>query len=76
MHSSFPLKYTKLVMLVLLADMAFLPPATKLWKGNVFTPVCDSVHRGSLCPGGLCPGVPVWGSLCLGGLCQGDRPVQ
>ena len=22
----------------------FLPPATKLWQGNVFTPVCHSVH--------------------------------
>ena len=24
----------------------FLPPATKLRQCNVFTPVCDSVHRG------------------------------
>ena len=24
-----------------------LPPATKLGQGNVFTGVCDSVHRGS-----------------------------
>ena len=23
-----------------------LPPATKLWQGNVFTPVCHSVHGG------------------------------
>ena len=23
----------------------YLPPATKLRQGNVFTPVCDSVHR-------------------------------
>ena len=35
---------------------------TKLREGNVFTPVCDSVHRGSLfrgfsVQGGLCPGV-------------------
>ena len=51
----------------------FLPPATKLWQGNVFTPVCDSVHGeggslsrgGVLCPeGGLCPG-----GLCPGGVC-------
>ena len=51
-----------------------LPPATKLRQGNVFTPVCDSVHGGSsvqrgLCPerslsGGLCPGVSVQGGLC------------
>ena len=25
-----------------------LPPATKLRQGNVFTPVCHSVHRGGL----------------------------
>ena len=24
----------------------FLPPATKLGQGNVFTGTCDSVHRG------------------------------
>ena len=24
---------------------------TKLWEGNVFTPVCDYVHRDGLCPG-------------------------
>ena len=42
-----------------------LPPATKLRQGNVFTPVCDSVRGG-----GLCPGVSVqWGSLSSGGLC-------
>ena len=26
-----------------------LPPATKLQQGNVFTPVCHSVHRGGVC---------------------------
>ena len=26
-----------------------LPPATKLRQGNVFTPVCHSVHRGGVC---------------------------
>ena len=25
-------------------EFAYLPPATKLQQGNVFTPVCDSVH--------------------------------
>ena len=37
---------------------SFLPPATKLGQGYVFTRVCDSVHRGgggSLVPGGLVP---------------------
>ena len=51
---------------------------TKLWKGDVFTPLCHSVHKGK---GGLCPGEMVSvqreGSLsrgrglCPGGLCQG-----
>ena len=27
-------------------NFSFLPPATKLRQGNVFTPVCHSVHRG------------------------------
>ena len=27
----------------------FLPPATKLGQGYVFTGVCDSVHRGGVC---------------------------
>ena len=34
----------------------FYRPQTKLWEGNVFTPVCDSVHgggRGSLSRWGL-----------------------
>ena len=28
---------------------AFLPAATKLGQGNVFTGVCDSIHRGGVC---------------------------
>ena len=49
----------------------FLPPATKLRQGNVFTPVCDSVHRGISVPacttGHMFKGVSVWGDLCPGG---------
>ena len=54
--------------------MALLLHTTKLWQGYVFTPVCDSVHGGSIClggvsvKGGLCP----WGVPAEGGLCQGD----
>ena len=67
--------------------MNFLPPATKLRQGNVFTPVCHSVlgwgisvpaciigqmTRGVSVQGGICPG----GSLSRGisvreGLCPG-----
>ena len=52
----------------------YLPPATKLRQGNVFTLVCDSVHR----EGGLCLGVSVQvqGDLCLGGALYGGVSVQ
>ena len=57
--------------------------ATKLRQGNVFIPVCDSVHRGGLCPGrvsvqgGLCPGgVSVWGVSLSGGCLSGRPPVR
>ena len=29
-------------------SMAFIPPATKLGQGYIFTGVCDSVHRGGI----------------------------
>ena len=35
--------------LTLLRFLHLLPPAMKLRQGNVFTRVCDSVHRGGLC---------------------------
>ena len=43
--------------------MFFLPPSTKLGQGNIFTPVCHSVHGG----GGMCG--CSWGCawLLLGG---------
>ena len=47
----------------------FLPPATKLGQGYVFTHVCDSVYRG----GGLLPGgVPGPG----GGVCSQGGEVE
>ena len=59
-----------------------LPPATKLRQGNIFTPVCHSVHRGGLCSSMhhmshdqgrvSVQGVSVQGGLCPGGLCPGD----
>ena len=33
-------------------NYVLLPPATKLRQGNVFTPVCDSVHGGLSVPAG------------------------
>ena len=59
----------------------FLPPATKLGQGYVFTRVCDSVHRGVSVPacttghmtgGSLSGGLSVQGeSLSRAGLCPG-----
>ena len=37
----------------------FLPPATKLGQGNVFTSVCDSVHGGG--------GWRAWQGACMVG---------
>ena len=55
---------------------------TKLREGNVFTRVCDSIHReGGLCPGGslssesLSREVSVQGGLCLGGSLLGGPPL-
>ena len=42
-------------------------PQTKLRQGNVFTPVCDSVHR--VGGGTMSRGVSVRGCLCPEGLC-------
>ena len=63
----------------------FYRRATKFRQGDVFTPVCDSVHRveglypaGSLSKGSLCPreGLCPWGSLS-GGLCPvGFCPME
>ena len=49
----------------LMCKTKFLLPATKSQQGNVFTPVCDSVHGG----GSLSKGVSVQG------VCQGDPPA-
>ena len=64
----------------------FLPTATNLRQGNVFTPVSDSVHRGRfsvpacttghMTRGGFCLGVSLsWGSLPRGSLCPGGVSV-
>ena len=57
-----------------------LPPATKLRQGNIFTPVCQSVHKGvsvPACPTGHMTRGSLFGGLCLGGgLCPGVVSVQ
>ena len=35
----------RVTLLIGLTYFVLLPPATKLWQGNAFTPVCHSVHR-------------------------------
>ena len=60
-----------------LSLLSLLQPATKLRQGNVFTPVCNSVHRGVSVPacttghitrGSLSRGTSVQGSLSRGSL--------
>ena len=52
--------------------VAYCGPQTKLREGHVFTPVCDSVHKGGLCQGCLYPG----GSLSRGSLSGGLCPEE
>ena len=71
---------------VIFIHRKLLPPATKLRQGNVFTSVCDSVHRGVFIiqEGSLSRGVSVQGGqgslseggLCPRGLCTRGVPVQ
>ena len=51
---------------------------TKLREGNVFTRVCDSIHReGGLCPGGVSvQWVSVQGGLCPGRSLSGGLSVR
>ena len=50
-------------------------PQTKLWEGNVFTPVCASVHSVGVCAsqhamgqeGCLPRGLSAWEGVCLVG---------
>ena len=55
-----------------------LSPTTKLRQGNVFTPVCDSVHRGVSLSRGVSvsvQGFSIQGVSVQGGLCQVDPPL-
>ena len=62
----------------------FLPPATKLGQGYIFTGVCDSINSGGSGPTGcLLPGRLVWGvpaprGVCLlpGGVSSGGMPAN
>ena len=60
--------------------LLFYRPQTKLREGNVFTLVCDSVHRGGvsvygrfLSGEGVCPG---GGCLCPAGVSLSSRGVS
>ena len=46
-------------------------PQTKLGQGNVFTPVCHSVHRGVYNRGVCIRGVSTSGGVCIGDVCMG-----
>ena len=62
---------------VIFIHRKLLPPATKLQQGNVFTSVCDSVHRGvSIQEGSLSEGVSVQGVSVQGGPCPRGVSVQ
>ena len=76
---------THCVLRVSLSNM-FLPAATKLGQGNIFTPVCDSVNRGGtwsgseggvpgLVPGGV-PGLVTGGYLVWSRGYLADPPPQ
>ena len=56
-----------------LQHWTYLPPATKLGQGNVFTPVCHSVH-GGVChthtPGETPPGQTAHPAQCMLGYAQ------
>ena len=45
-----------------------------LEQGNIFTPVCHSVHRGGLVRGVLSGGVPGPRGVCYGGSAPGGVP--
>ena len=54
----------------------FLPPATKLWQGNIFTPVCHSVHRGgAYVAGGVHGRGHPWQGACVAGGVHGRGHV-
>ena len=50
----------------------FYRSQTKLGQGNIFTPVCHSVHGGGLLPGGACS----WGGAWSRGYAPGGCLVQ
>ena len=54
-----------------------LPPATRLWQDNAFTPVCDSAHRVgvSVGGGGLCPVGSLSGRSLSGGVPVREIPL-
>ena len=61
---------------VVIKAFIYYQPKRSFGQGNIFTRVCDSVHReGCVCqgglPGGCLPGGVLPGGVFLGGGCQG-----
>ena len=71
------LSFTESFQLVSVENVNYvlLPPATKLRQGNVFTPVCDSVHGGVSVPAGTTDHI-TGGSLSRGVSVQGGVSVR
>ena len=50
-------------------------PQSELWEGNVFTPVCDSVHRAGVYPNiQWAGGVPPWADTPQADTPYADNP--
>ena len=54
--------------------MSFLPSPTKLWQGNVFTPVCHSVHGGVSASVHAGIHIPPWADTPLADTLPGRPP--
>ena len=63
------LKYSPIMSTIY--NVQFLPPATKLEQGNIFTSVCQE-----FCPQGVCHQPPPWADTPLGRHTPGQTPPR